>query len=145
MNGSPRKVVLWVVLVRLTGRWFRGRLRNLLGTAYGRDLETLQQHKMIRNVKTGRHVSKSTYVLADSSAPRSTSLNRRVRSQSFLRKGQPQFTEILAAGQDLVGLDDSITSLKETGTALLQLHAIEDKLHNQGVAVLRHELTRGAR
>ena len=42
VNGSPRKVVLWVVLAGLTGRWFRGWLRNLLGTAYGRDLETLR-------------------------------------------------------------------------------------------------------
>ena len=100
---------------------------------------------MVRNVKIGRHVSRSTHVLADASAPRSTPLNRRVLPQSFLRKGQPQLTEILAAGQDLVGLDDGITSFKETGAALLQLHAVQDKLHSQGVAVLGHKLIRRAR
>ena len=57
-----------------------------------------------RNIE--RHLARSTHILADTSSPRSTSLNCRVRSQSFLDKGRPQFTEILAARQDLVGLED---------------------------------------
>jgi hypothetical protein len=80
--------------------------------------------------KIERHLARNTHILADASSPRGTSLNRRVRSQSFLRKGQPQFTEILATCQDLVGLNDGIASLKKARAALLQLHAVEDKLHN---------------
>ena len=95
----------------------------------------------VKTRKIERHLARSTHVLADTSSPRSTSLNRRVRSQSFLRKRRPQVTEILAARQDLVGLDDGITGLKETRTALLQLHPVEHKLHDQGVPVLRHKLT----
>ena len=97
-----------------------------------------------RDVKTRKiehHLARSTHVLADTPSPRSTSLNRRVRSQSFLRKRRPQVTEILATCQHLVGLDDGITGLKEAGAALLQLHPVEHKLHNQGVPVLRHKLT----
>ena len=75
------------------------------------------------------HLARSTHILADTSSPRSASLNRRVRSQSFLRKSQPQFTGILAARQHLVGLDNGITGLKEARPALLQLQSIEHKPH----------------
>ena len=91
-----------------------------------------------RNIE--HHLVRSTHILADTSSPRSASLNRRVRSQSFLRKSQPQFTGILAARQHLVGLDNGITGLKGARPALLQLHSIEHKPH-QGVTVFRHKLT----
>ena len=53
----------------------------------------------IKTRKIERRLTRSTHILANTSSPRSTSLNCRVRSQSFLRKRQPQFTEILAARQ----------------------------------------------
>jgi len=80
-----------------------------------------------------------THVCADSSSPRSTSLDRRVHPQAFLRKAQPQITEVLSTCQDLVGLDNRVTGFEETRAALLQLHGIQNELNDQRIAVLRHE------
>lgn len=46
---------------------------------------------------------------------------------------------VLATGEDLVSLDDGVTSLEERRPARLQLHAIDDELYNKGVAMFGNE------
>jgi hypothetical protein len=82
----------------------------------------------------------ATHVCADSSSPRSTSLNLRIYPEALLRESQPKIAEILATRQDLIGLDDGIAGLEEAGTALLELHRIHYELNNQRISVLRHKL-----
>ena len=44
----------------------------------------------------------------------------------------------------MVGLDDRVAGFEETGTTLLQLHAVQHELNDQGIAMLRHKLPRRA-
>lgn len=73
---------------------------------------------------------------ADSSAPWGSTLDLRERTQSTAGEASPEGAGVLTAGQVLVGLDDSITSGEERGTAGLELHGVEDELDHEGVAVL---------
>ncbi|SRR6266702_2509667 len=78
-----------------------------------------------------------THICANPSSPWRASLDCSVNTQPFLRKAQPQIAEVLPACEDLVRLNDSIARVKETRTTLLQLHAIQDELHNKRISVLR--------
>ena len=65
-----------------------------------------------------------TYIRADSSAPWSTADNLGVDTQSPLCEPFPDIAEVLAAGQNLVSLDDRSSGIEEAGGARLQLHSI---------------------
>lgn len=80
-----------------------------------------------------------THICANPSSPRRATLNCSVNTQSLLRKAQPQFAEVLPAGEHLVRLYDRIARIKETRTTLLQLHAVQHKLHNERISVFRDE------
>jgi len=47
-----------------------------------------------------------------------------VGSKSPLGEAFPQFTEVLTASEDLVGLNDSISSVEERGATLLKFHRV---------------------
>lgn len=51
----------------------------------------------------------------------------------------PDIAEVLSAREDLVRLDDRIARVKETRTTLLQFHAIQHKLYNERISVLRNK------
>jgi hypothetical protein len=76
---------------------------------------------------------------SDSSTPWGPAFNASVGTETALRESFPKRTVVLTAGEDLVGLDDGVTSLEERRPARLQLHAIEDELSNEGVSVLGNE------
>ena len=48
-----------------------------------------------------------------------------VGSKSPIGEAPPQFTEVLASGEDLVCLNDGIASVEERGPAWLELHAVQ--------------------
>jgi hypothetical protein len=68
-----------------------------------------------------------TYISPDPSTPWCTALNLGIGSQSSQGKSFPQCAEVLATGEDLVGLDDGIAGIEERRAACLELHAVEDK------------------
>jgi hypothetical protein len=70
-------------------------------------------------------LSEKTYVCPDSPTPRCTALNTSVGSKPPIGEALPQFTEVLASGEDLICLNDGIASIEERGTTLLELHAIQ--------------------
>ena len=76
---------------------------------------------------------------SDSSTPWRPAFNASVGTETALRESFPKRTVVLTAGEDLVGLDDSVTSLEERRPARLQLHAVENELSNEGVSVLGNE------
>lgn len=82
-----------------------------------------------------------SHVGANSSAPWRTAINTSILTQTTLRKANPEIAEVLTAGEDLVGLDDRITSVEERRHALLELHAIKHELDNERVAVLGYKRT----
>jgi hypothetical protein len=70
-------------------------------------------------------LSEETHVGPESSTPRCTAINSSIRSKSPLGEAQPQFTEVLTAGEELVSLNDGIASVEERGTTLLELHSVQ--------------------
>ena len=65
---------------------------------------------------------------SDSSTPRGPAINASIGTETTLRESFPECAIVLAAGENLVGLDDGVTGLKERRPARLQLHAVNDKL-----------------
>ena len=78
-------------------------------------------------------------VESDSSTPWGPTINTSIRPKTTLRESFPERAVVLAAGENLVGLDDGITSLEERRPAGLQLHSVDDKLSAQSVSVLGNE------
>jgi len=76
---------------------------------------------------------------SDSSTPWGPTLNTSVRAEATLRESFPELAVVLAAGENLVRLDEGITSLEERRPAGLQLHSVDDKLSNESVSVLGNE------
>lgn len=79
---------------------------------------------------------KDTHISTDSSTPRSRTLKSSERSQSTAGERRPDLTSVLATSQNLIGLDDSITSREERRTTGLELHAVQDELDDKRIAVL---------
>lgn len=80
-----------------------------------------------------------TYVGANSSTPWRLALNSGIRTQSTRAESTPELAEVLATGQDLISLDDSIPGVEERRSARLQLHSVQDQLDDQRVAVLGNQ------
>ena len=78
-------------------------------------------------------------ICPNSSTPWSLTLDARIRSQPTVGEGLPEQAEVLAASEDLVSRDDSVTGLEEGWAAGLELHSVDDQLNNQRVTVLGDE------
>lgn len=75
----------------------------------------------------------------DSTTPRSLSNDPSIRSKPDTSEGFPDGTSIDTSSSQLVGLDDSIPSIKEGRSARLQLHSIDNELESEGVSMLGYE------
>jgi hypothetical protein len=107
LEPAPREKRFTVRITgRRLGRWLWLRFR-LTGTAFGRNSEAVR---------------------ANSSTPWCTTDNLGVLTQSPLREPFPDITEVLAAGQNLVSLDDRSSGIKEARRAGLHLHSIYHEL-----------------
>lgn len=62
--------------------------------------------------------------------------------QSTLGESLPNETGIVTSRQDLVCHEDGVSGVLEGRTTRLQLHPVDDELHNQGIALGRHLLQR---
>jgi hypothetical protein len=67
------------------------------------------------------------YVGPDSATPRRTAFDTSIGSKSPLGEALPQITEVLTISEDLVGLNNGISSIEERRTTLLKLQAIQYK------------------
>lgn len=76
---------------------------------------------------TRRKAGITTDVCADSSTPWRLTLYIRVSSKTPAAETKPQITEILATGENLISLNNSIASIEERRPACLQLHSVEDQ------------------
>jgi len=82
------------------------------------------------------HLRERVVVGPDSSTPWSSTPNLGIRSKTPARESLPDFTQILTTSEDLIRLNDGVPSIKEAGTARLKLHARQDELDHEGIAVL---------
>ena len=76
---------------------------------------------------------------SDSSTPWGPTINTSIGAETTLCESFPESAVVLAAGENLVRLDDCVTSLEERRSARLQLHSVDDKLSNKSVSVLGNE------
>lgn len=76
-----------------------------------------------------------TYIRADSSTPRCTTVNTGVRTQTTLGEALVEQAVVLTACEDLIGLNDSVSCVQEAWHALLQLHAVDNESIIQVVSV----------
>ena len=76
---------------------------------------------------------------SDSSTPWGPAVNVRVGAETTLRESFPECTIVLTTGEDLVSLDDGITSLEERRPTRLQLHTADYELNDESVSVLRNK------
>jgi len=90
---------------------------------------------------TFARVGDRVILLSDTSTPRGLPTNRCVRPQTAAGETIPDFACILSASEDFVRLEYGITSVEETRAARLQLHAIDDELENECIAVPGYELS----
>ena len=72
-------------------------------------------------------LSPEAYVGPDSSTPWCTTFNASVRSKSPLGEALPQLAEVLTASEDLVGLNDGVSSIEKRGATLLKLHPVQNE------------------
>ena len=87
-------------------------------------------------------VKATTHVRAHASAPGRAALDLGVDAEAAGREALPELAEVLAAGERLVRGDDRVARVEERRAARLELHAVEHELHDERVAVLRHERLR---
>lgn len=66
-----------------------------------------------------------THIGPNPSTPRGAAFNPRIGAQSPRGEALPQCAEVLAAGEDLVGLDYRVAGVEERRAASLELHAIQ--------------------
>jgi hypothetical protein len=76
---------------------------------------------------------------SDSSTPWSPALDVSIGTETTLRESFPERAEVLTTGEDLVSLDDGVTSLEERRPARLQLHAVDNELNAESVSMLGDE------
>ena len=62
----------------------------------------------------------------------------RAFTETTLGKGGPKLARVGTASEEVVGVDDSITSLDEVGVARLERHTVHDKFHGEILAIGRH-------
>ena len=112
--------------------------RSLLGTPR-RESEVLFQQEKCQYMRRACCGTSATYVRANTSAPGRLAVNTSVRAQAAVREACPQVAVVLAASEDLVSLDNGVTSLEETRAARLELHAVKNELNDERVAVLGYQ------
>ena len=71
--------------------------------------------------------------------PRRASNHPRLRAQPAICKSAPEIAEVLTSGKRVVGIDDGVARVDEGGQARLELHAVDDELEGERVAVLWHQ------
>ena len=64
----------------------------------------------------------------------------RVLAETSLRKTLPDFALVLPTGQRFVRIQNRISRRDKVRVARLQRHTVEDKLHNQMLAIRRHAI-----
>jgi hypothetical protein len=67
------------------------------------------------------------YVGPFSATPRRTAFETSIGSKSPFGKALPQITEVLTISEDLVGLNNGISSIEERRITWLKLHGIQYK------------------
>lgn len=81
-------------------------------------------------------------IRADSSTPGCATIDPRIRTQPTLGESAPQVAGVLSASELDVGSDDGVAGVEERRATRLLLHAGDDKLNHERVAVLGDELAR---
>jgi len=72
----------------------------------------------------------------DTSTPRRASLQTGIGSQPTTGEAFPDLALVRTTRQNLIRLNDRISGSEERRSARLELHAVEDELDEEGVAVL---------
>src|SRR5206468_1361776 len=88
-------------------------------------------HALLRNLEA---------LLPHASTPRRTALEYSTPAKATLGKASPYLTCVLTVGQELISLNDGVAGVDERGFARLDLHSVDNKLQEEGVAVREYML-----